>query len=64
MDTCLEQVVFTMYEDRNSGHNWHNPRGNMEPFRDVFGLEHQHARFAASTRPAALDANRPAPQGA
>eukprot|EP00969_Alexandrium_andersonii_P166619 7362628-Alexandrium_andersonii.AAC.1 len=63
MDTDLQEVVFSMYEDHNGGH-WHNPRGDMEPFRDIFGLPRKHVRFAPSTKPAALDSSRPPPQGA
>eukprot|EP00969_Alexandrium_andersonii_P080463 3546865-Alexandrium_andersonii.AAC.1 len=41
METGLEEVAFCIYEDHNSG-KWHKPRGNMGPFRDVFGQEHRH----------------------
>eukprot|EP00969_Alexandrium_andersonii_P331018 14631407-Alexandrium_andersonii.AAC.1 len=34
METYLEEVVFCILEDHNSA-KWHNPRGNVEPFRDV-----------------------------
>eukprot|EP00969_Alexandrium_andersonii_P269703 11920868-Alexandrium_andersonii.AAC.1 len=36
METHLEEVVFCILEDHNSG-QWRNPRGNIEPFREAFG---------------------------
>eukprot|EP00969_Alexandrium_andersonii_P062962 2773412-Alexandrium_andersonii.AAC.1 len=64
METYLEEVAFCIFEDHNAG-KWHNPRGNTEPFRDVFGLEHQHARRSADT-PAATEGQgqRAQPKGA
>eukprot|EP00969_Alexandrium_andersonii_P279454 12352493-Alexandrium_andersonii.AAC.1 len=64
MDTPLQEVVFCIFEDHNAG-KWHNPRGNMEPFRDVFGIPRQHVRFSAGTKaPAADDAPQAKPKGA
>eukprot|EP00969_Alexandrium_andersonii_P233830 10324952-Alexandrium_andersonii.AAC.1 len=37
----------------------------MEPFRDVFGIPHQHVRFSSGTKaPAVDDAPQAKPRGA
>eukprot|EP00969_Alexandrium_andersonii_P071185 3142966-Alexandrium_andersonii.AAC.1 len=36
METHLEEVVFCLLKDHNSGQR-HDPRGNIEPFREAFG---------------------------
>eukprot|EP00969_Alexandrium_andersonii_P280402 12396717-Alexandrium_andersonii.AAC.1 len=61
MDTPLQEVVFCIYEGHNAGH-WRNPRVNVEPFRDVFGVRRKDVRFAPGTKPSASDACRPPPR--
>eukprot|EP00969_Alexandrium_andersonii_P092139 4068250-Alexandrium_andersonii.AAC.1 len=46
METYLEEVGFCIFEDHNSV-KWHNPRGNMEPFREAFGQGHRGLRHPA-----------------
>eukprot|EP00969_Alexandrium_andersonii_P233386 10303682-Alexandrium_andersonii.AAC.1 len=36
METALEEVVFCILENHNAG-KWHNPRGDIEHFREAFG---------------------------
>eukprot|EP00969_Alexandrium_andersonii_P268971 11887962-Alexandrium_andersonii.AAC.1 len=58
----LTRVFFTIAEDHRDG-KWHNPRGAMEPFRDVFSLEHQHARLAPDAKPQPLEEDCHVPRG-
>ena len=45
--STLQRVVFCILNDHNSG-CWHNPSGNLKPFKDVFGTDSDSSSDSSS----------------